>query len=245
MSIDTQFSKPKSLLWEHLQWVPEADQIEKFVKLQNLLREWNQKINLTKLIEGEDYWLGQILDSLLPLKEELKLNYRKKEFIDVGSGCGFPGLAIAIAIPWASMTLVDSTKKKALVLKSIVNDLELNNRIKIINQRIESMGQNSSHREQYDFAFARALASSNVTAEYLIPLINTNGEAILFKGKWNIEEEEHLKTALEHLNAKISKIQKFNLPNQRGERHIIRLIKESKCPKKFPRAIGIPGKVPL
>ena len=77
-----------------------------------LLNLFDKQINLTRLLKGEEYWIGQVFDSLWPLQKELKNPTKLRKCIDVGTGCGFPGLAIAISLPGAKLTLVDATKKK-------------------------------------------------------------------------------------------------------------------------------------
>ena len=93
--------------WNQLTWQPSGDQLQQFQRLQELLREWNGRVNLTRLVEGEDYWISQIFDSLWPLQRWLSDN-KPLTVVDVGTGGGFPGLAIAIAMPQAQVTLVDS-----------------------------------------------------------------------------------------------------------------------------------------
>ena len=68
--------------------------MQQLITLQNLLRKLNKRVNLTRLIEGNDFWVSQILDSLWPFKNELKNNSQALKIIDVGTGCGLPGLAI-------------------------------------------------------------------------------------------------------------------------------------------------------
>ena len=86
--------------WTELGWSPDAAQLASFQTLQNLLREWNSKVNLTRLVEGDDYWIAQVFDSLWPLAGLLNQPPQPLQIIDVGTGGGFPGLAAAIALPW-------------------------------------------------------------------------------------------------------------------------------------------------
>ncbi len=196
-------------------------------------------------MDDKDYWFGQVFDSLWPLHEELNKPQKPLKCIDVGTGCGFPGLALAISLPDAMITLVDATRKKTQVLQKITTELGLNSRIQIINERIELIGQNVSYRGKFDLAMARAVAIAPVSAEYLIPLIKKDGEALLFRGQWSIIDENNLIEALKSLNAKIKRVQSLNLPSNRGERHMIRLESIANCPDQYPRSIGIPTKRPL
>ena len=83
-----------------------------FKELQLIINELNQKTNLTRLIENEDYWISQVYDSIWPFKINSKDNFDNKRFIDIGSGCGFPGFGYAITHPNSEIYLVDSSQKK-------------------------------------------------------------------------------------------------------------------------------------
>ncbi len=231
--------------WKTLKWQPSNDQLQQLITLQNLLRKLNKRVNLTRLIEGNDFWVSQILDSLWPFQNELKNNSQALKIIDVGTGCGLPGLAIAIALPKSSVTLVDSISKKTNAIKSIVADLGLEKRVEVRTERIESTGQNMAFRYGFDRALARAVAEGPVLAEYLMPLLNSSGKAILYKGKWTSSDYEKLIQALSVLNGKIEKISSLKLPENRGTRHAISIVLNGTCPMKYPRAIGIPSKKPL
>lgn len=88
------------------------EEIIMFRELQIKIQELNYKTNLTRLIEGDDYWISQVYDSLWTFKENTNKNFDNKKFIDIGSGCGFPGFAYAITHPNSEIYLVDSSKKK-------------------------------------------------------------------------------------------------------------------------------------
>ena len=88
------------------------EEIIMFRELQIKIQELNYKTNLTRLIEGDDYWISQVYDSLWTFKENTNKIFDNKKFIDIGSGCGFPGFAYAITHPNSEIYLVDSSKKK-------------------------------------------------------------------------------------------------------------------------------------
>ncbi len=246
MPIDTELSNSTTLLWKEMGWEPTQKQFHQLSQLQVLLKKWNEKSNLTRLSAGDDYWISQVFDSLWPFKQELdSLKKNNPEFIDVGSGCGFPGIAIAIAMPGAQVTLLDSSRKKTDALKAITKELGLESRVRVIKERVEITGRNSLFRQNYDFALARALDQASVVAEYLIPLVHLQGEAVLYKGTMSNKEKEALKKSLIYLNATFKQSQKIELPKNRGMREIIRLSPNGKCPNKYPRAIGQPSKKPL
>ena len=174
-----------SRIWNEIKWEPTKKQLDQFTQLQKFLRVWNLKINLTRLIDGDDFWISQVFDSLLPLNEELQFPKLSYKFIDVGSGCGFPGIAIAIAMPNSNITLLDSSNKKTTFLKEVSKELGLSSRIKVVTERAESAGKNSILRGTFDYAIARAVAPASVVAEYLVPFLNSRGQALIFKGSWS------------------------------------------------------------
>ena len=245
MPSSTSVNTPDNSLWEAMCWQPSTQQIEQFVVLQKQLNYFNSQVNLTRLLQGEDYWIGQVFDSLWPIQNELKTPHKLRNCIDVGTGCGFPGLAVAISLPGAQLTLVDATSKKTSVLKKIITEIGLTSRVHILTERIEITGQNVSYRGKFDLAMARAVAEAPVAAEYLIPLLKLNGEAFLYRGKWNQLDEKNLLQALSSLKGQIKKVQHLKLPSNRGTRHMIRLGAKSVCPKTYPRPVGIPTKKPL
>ena len=233
------------MIWDKIKWEPTKKQLAQFSQFQELLREWNKRTNLTRLIDGDDFWIGQVYDSLLPFHEELQNPSLSQKFIDVGSGCGFPGLAIAIAMDNSKITLLDSSNKKTTFLKEVSKEIGLSSRIAVITERAESAGQEAILRGSFDYAIARAVAPANVVAEYLVPFLNAKGQALIYKGNWNELEQIILKKALTKLNAEIKQINKFILPENRGNRSVIRINPHSNCPNQYPRSIGKPKKQPL
>ncbi len=233
------------MIWNELNWEPSEKQLAQFIHLQELLKEWNKKTNLTRLVDGDDFWTSQVCDSLLPLHEELQYPELSQKYIDIGSGCGFPGIAIAIAMPNSHITLLDSSSKKTTFLKEVTKEIGLNSRITVVTERAETAGRDPLLRNNFDYALARAVASANVVAEYLVPFLNSKGQALIFKGDWTETEQQRLKNALTQLNAEIQRSHKFVLPNNRGIRNIIRVSSINKCPIQYPRSIGKPKKKPL
>ncbi len=246
MSTDKHKKNPSHfMIWNEIQWEPTQKQIAQFIQLQELLRKWNKKTNLTRLVDGDDFWIAQVFDSLLPLQDELQDPKLSHKYIDVGSGCGFPGMAIAIAMPNSNITLLDSSSKKTTFLKEVAKELGLNSRITVVTERAESAGKEKIFRGNFDFAIARAVAPATVVAEYLVPFLNSRGQALIYKGNCSETEQQVLKIALTELNAEIKQIHQSVLPDNRGIRNIIRITSNKKCPDQYPRSIGKPKKQPL
>ena len=192
-------------------WQPSSDQLQQFTRLQELLREWNSRVNLTRLVEGEDYWISQIFDSLWPLQPWLSQSEPLK-VIDVGTGGGFPGLAIAIALPQAQLTLVDSVGRKVQAVQAMAEALGIAERVQLRCERAEKTGRDPHCRRQFQLAVARAVAAAPVVAEYLVPLLSADGTALLYRGQWSDDDQRQLQRAAALLNTTTETIQVQELP---------------------------------
>ena len=222
-----------------------SDEIQLFKELQKIISKINKDTNLTRLTEGDDYWISQVYDSIWPFYLSQRKILDNQKFIDVGSGCGFPGLAYAITHPNSEVYLVDSSRKKTDALKQIIEELNFNNKIFVINDRIENIAHNAKYRNNFDIGTTRAVGSPSTVAEYILPMLNRNGLGLLYCGKWQKKDEVKIKNSLEILKGSITDIKKTQLPKQKGERNIIFIKPEENCPDSYPRGIGKPAKYPL
>ena len=187
------------------------DQLKKLNKFYNLLIEWNQKINLTRITNKEDVYLKHFYDSLTIVKEVdlTKVN----TLCDVGTGAGFPGIVLKIVFPNLNITLVDALQKRVNYLNKVIEELELKN-IKAIHIRAEDL------KETYDIVTARAVANIEKLITYTMHLVNKDGMLVALKG--NIEEELTDKVK-QKINNKyhIKTINKFLLPKEQSHRSIV------------------------
>ena len=232
-------------LWEELGWQPDSGQAAALVALQEELRRWNGRLNLTRLVEGPDYWVAQVFDSLWPLAELLQTPQTPREVIDVGTGGGFPGLAVAIALPGATLTLVDSVGRKVEAVRAMAASLGLAERVTVRCERIERSGREGDLRGRFHWALARAVASAPVVAEYLVPLLRRDGRALLYRGQWGDADQELLDPALLLLRARLERLERRDLPAGRGVRHALVLQPTGPCPAAYPRPVGVPSRQPL
>ena len=222
-----------------------SHEIQLFKKLQKMISEINKDTNLTRLIDGDDYWISQVYDSIWPFYLSPNKLLDGKKFVDIGSGCGFPGLAYAITHPNSQAYLVDSSRKKTDALKQIIDALNLSNKIFVINDRIEEIAHNASYRNNFDIGTTRAVGAPSTVAEYILPMLKKSGRGLLYCGKWNKKDEKKLRNSLDILRGSITKIKKIQLPKGKGERNIIFIEPIQNCPDSYPRAIGKPSKYPL
>lgn len=204
----------------------ELDQLEKYY---NLLITWNEKINLTRIIEKKDVYLKHFYDSLtlikvIDLTKDLSL-------CDVGTGAGFPGIVLKICFPNLKITLVDSLQKRINFLNEVINELNLKN-IEAIHDRAEDYAK--KHREEYDIVTSRAVANLRVLSELTIPMVKVDGYFAPMKA--NIEEEIiEAKDIIHKLNGKLEKKETFNLPIEDSLRNILLIKKVNKTNPIYPR----------
>lgn len=223
--------------------VLDNDQINKFIKYKELLKEWNNKINLTAITEDKQILMKHFIDSL----EVVKYINKNSTVIDVGTGAGFPGIVIAIYFKGdIKITLIDALNKRIDFLEEVIKELNLLN-IEIVHARAEEFGQKEKYRESYDYAVSRAVAPLNILLEFDIPFIKVGGKCLLLKGTKLNEEIQKSNKALEKVNSKITNIYKYNyiLDGEEYNRNIVEITKEKETPNKYPRNYGKIKKSPL
>ena len=217
-------------------------QVRALAAYERELMDWNGKFNLTAIRDEESIRTKHYLDSL-----SCTLAWKSNppaRLIDVGTGAGFPGLPLKILYPSMKLTLVESVGKKAMFCQHIVRLLGLED-VEVIQARAETLGQDSRHREAYDWAVARAVAKLNVLAEYLLPLAKVGGRMLAQKGESGPAEAQSAEHAMKLLGGKLSNIIPVNLPGVADDRYLIVVEKTVTSPPKYPRKPGIPVKMPL
>ena len=202
-----------------------------------LLIEWNEKMNLTAIIEKKDVYLKHFYDSLTICKViDLK---NECTFCDIGTGAGFPGIVIKIFFPHLKMTLIDSLNKRINFLRVVCEELDLNN-VSLVHGRAEEFAK--ENRDSFDVVTARAVSSINVLLEYAMPIVKRDKFFIAMRG---VDDSESGINALKVLNSKIVKKECFNLPYENSSRCIILVKKLSSTTLKYPRKFSEIKKNPL
>jgi 16S rRNA (guanine527-N7)-methyltransferase len=164
--------------------------------------------------------------------------------VDVGTGGGLPGLALAIARPEWSVTLIDSVAKKIRLVNDLIRQLQLPN-VRAVTGRAEDLGR-SGMRDSFDLCVARAVATSPVLVEYCAPLVQTGGRIALYKSGDAKREVESCSHALAELGCALSSVYDVRPDLVGGEgRFIIVIDKLNATPEHYPRRVGLPGKRPL
>lgn len=228
--------------WLDLGWQPSSEQQVWFQRLYIEILKGNQQLNLTRIIDPAEFWEKHLWDSLRGIQNWLNAQ-QQLSAIDIGTGAGFPGVPAAIACPQWQVTLLDSTHKKIAFLKTLLSELQLS--AKSIVGRAEQIGQLPQHREQYDVALIRAVATASACAEYALPLLKLGGVAVLYRGQWLEAETTALQTAARQLGGTVDRIESFITPVSQSARHCIYLKKLRHTPAHFPRPVGIPTQKPL
>jgi 16S rRNA (guanine527-N7)-methyltransferase len=206
------------------------------------LMEWNRKFNLTAIRDSESIRTKHFLDSFSCVLA-WKAN-PPASLIDVGTGAGFPGIPIKILYPNLKLTLVESVGKKAMFCQHIVRVLGLDH-VEVIKARAEDVGQDPAHREQYDWAVARAVANLKILSEYLLPLVKLGGTMLAQKGESGPAEAQSAEKAMKLLGGNLREVVQVNLPGVAEDRYLVLVDKVAATPPNYPRKAGIPGKQPL
>lgn len=216
--------------------------INTFEKHMSLTLEWNEKINLTRITEKEDFIKKHYIDSLAcygyPQVE------KAQSIIDIGTGAGFPGVPLAIVYPDKDFVLVDSSMKKLKIVEEICKEIDVKN-VRVIHGRAEDLARDKDHREQYDFCVSRAVAEISILSEYCLPFVKVGGALGAYKTKNSQEEIRDGFGAIKLLGGKIIGEESLEITNFHLDHLIVMIEKINKTPEKYPRKAGIPKKQPL
>jgi 16S rRNA (guanine527-N7)-methyltransferase len=177
-------------------------------------------------------------DSLVAL-ELLEVRLARM-IVDIGSGAGFPGLPLAIAMPNAAVTLIDSSARKCAFLERAIAACRLLN-AGVVRARVEELGAPAT----FDLATVRAVASLPVVAEYAAPLLRVSGALVAWRGQRDPQDERGGAAAAAELGLEVHDPLAVR-PYQTAERRNLHLMsKVMETPPRFPRRPGMARKRPL
>ncbi len=211
----------------------QLNQLEIYAKI---LVEYNQKVNLTAIVDDEGIEIKHFLDSLLFAKDERV----KGKLCDVGTGAGFPGIVAKIYKPDLDLYLLEPTGKRCTFLKYALDEIGIKGTV--LNERAEEAAR-KGYSEKYDVVTARAVANLRVLLEYCIPLAKVSGYFISMKADATKEIEE-ANTASEKLNAEFIEEIIYTLPDD-SKRSLAVYKKSGQTPSVYPRNGGKIKKAPL
>ncbi len=215
---------------------------EKMYLFSSLMKEWNEKINLTSITADEEIISKHLIDSL-SLAKTKKLD-NGLSMIDVGTGAGFPAIPVKIIYPGMRVTLLDSLNKRLLYLKDVVEKLDLE-LVEMVHARAEDGGRNKLLRENFDLVTARAVASLDVLAELCLPFARVNGYFLCMKGPAYLEELKQAERAIEVLGGRVEEVIQTEIPGTDLRHNIVVIKKIKKTPDGYPRKAGKPSSSPI
>ena len=203
----------------------------KLDRYKDLLIEWNNKFNLTSIIDEKDIYLKHFYDSLCLIKAT---DLNNKSICDFGTGAGFPGLVIAIVFN-SNVTLLESNGKKITFLNEVKKELNLEN-VTIINSRAEDYGK--KNRELFDIVTCRAVSNLNIILELSISMLKMNGLFIPMKSNVEDEFKESFNKSILLGYEFVKKIE-YELPIENSNRTLLIYEKIKKINIKYPRSYNL------
>ena len=219
-------------------------QLERFQRFMEVLMDWSERVSLTAIRDEEGIQRRHFLESaaLIPVLAEQGFTLREHSLVDVGSGSGIPGIPLKILEPSLRLTLVEAKHRKAEFLMALLPELGLSD-VQVITRRAEEAAHDPRHREQYDYAIAKALAPLRTLAELTLPFVRMGGLVLAPKGKEAEAEVKEAREALKTLNGSVRAVE--DLPLSEPPQKVVVIDKELPTPQRFPRRPGMPAKRPL
>ncbi len=224
-----------ALAAQHIELEP-GDQEQLALHLDALL-EANERFNLTGIRDPAQAWVRHAADSLSLVP--FLVSASAATVVDLGSGGGFPGIPLAIALPAVQVTLVESVGKKARFLEEVVALLHLSN-VTVRLARAEELADfRLGLRESFDVAVCRAVGGLATLIELALPLVKVNGLLLAMKGEKTPEELKQAVRALKELSGEVE----TTLRTPTGT--IVAIRKMAKTVRIYPRDQGLPARKPL
>jgi 16S rRNA (guanine527-N7)-methyltransferase len=223
-----------------------ARQVKQFELYYQELIAWNKKINLTAITDYSSVQVKHFLDSLtitlaLPYEDVERPDF---SIVDIGTGAGFPGVPLKILLPQPRLVFIESTTKKTIFLRHIIDKLELKN-VEVLNSGAEEAAHLSLYREQFALALSRAVATLPALVELALPFCQIGGRFIAQK-KGDIKQEvDRAEKAIATLGGRLDQIKKIELDEFDDARYLVIIDKIYPTPNKYPRRPGLPRRRPI
>ena len=222
--------------------------VDRLVQLRDLLLEWNQRFNLTRVTDPQEIETRLYLDSLamLPLIRAVTPLPNAApgiRVVDVGAGAGFPGLPLKIVAPEIELVLIEATAKKVGFLDEVIRALGLA-KTTAVHGRAEELAHDMRYRSRFDVVTARAVARLPALIEICMPFCRVGGRGIFPKGRDLHQEIASAENALHLLHCKILSTETTPIPELAGTTFVV-VQQVTKPQAQFPRRPGIPTNDPL
>ncbi|MCK5000166.1 MAG: 16S rRNA (guanine(527)-N(7))-methyltransferase RsmG [Anaerohalosphaera sp.] len=222
------------------------EQCAKFDFFADMLIEANKVHNLTRICERGDIYLRHFADSLAVidiLKRIEEQNDCQRRLIDIGSGAGVPGLAIAIALPGWKVTSVEATGKKVRFQQKVRDELGLGN-VLAVQGRAEELAHDRVLRESFDVVTARGLANMTMLSELTLGFVKVGGSFLAWKGPDIEDELDGAKKAIKKLGGKVRDVHPYKLSDEHHF-NIIEVGKLMEMSDEYPREFKFMKRSPL
>lgn len=213
------------------------DSRERLAAYVALLHEYNQRLNLTAARDEAALW-HHVCDSLAVFSA---CDRPPKRLVDVGSGGGFPGLALACVWPQTEIVLIDATRKKVEALRAMVGALGLSY-VEAVWGRAEQLACEPRYRERYDLATARAVTNLATLVQLLTGFVHQGGAVLCFKSAAGAEREAaEAAEAAAKLALRPTAAYTYRLPGDEVARLLVRYEKIATLPPVAPPRRKAPG----
>ncbi len=199
-----------------------------------------ERASVSSVTDPARAWRVHVADSLTGL--EVPELAKARRIADIGSGAGFPGLVLAVALPSAEVDLIESVGRKCEFIQRAVDAAGISNAT-VVNARSEEVADGKK-RDSYDAVTARAVGRLSTLAELASPLLRENGVLVAWKGKRDADEEQQLERAAQQLAMHPEQI--LDVGDRAGSkhRHLHTLRKLAPTPGALPRRPGMAKKRP-
>jgi 16S rRNA (guanine527-N7)-methyltransferase len=216
----------------------DAEQRERLERILELLAE--ERASVSSVTDRERAWKVHVADSLTGL--EVPALREAPTIADIGSGAGFPGLVLAIALPAARVDMIESVGRKCDFIRRAIGAAGIEN-ARVIDSRSEELAAGAG-REAYAAATARAVGRLSTLAELASPLLEDGGTLVAWKGKRDPGEESQLASASAELAMRPEAILPVGPYAGSKHRHLHVVRKRGPTPEKLPRRSGLAKKRP-
>jgi 16S rRNA (guanine527-N7)-methyltransferase len=205
----------------------------------------NESLNLTRWTQEDDVINFHLLDcaNALPVMKTLMSSSVSPRVLDLGTGCGFPGVVFASAFPAWKVTFMDSTAKKVRAVQECLDGAKIP--ASTLCARAEDLGRNPMFRETWDGVLARAVADFPVALEFSLPLLKTGGYFVDWITADQLKKVDKAQKALDLLGGKVIKMLEYSIQSGSQSHWLLIVEKLGKTPISYPRPAGKPNKHPL
>ncbi|MCL2079112.1 MAG: 16S rRNA (guanine(527)-N(7))-methyltransferase RsmG [Oscillospiraceae bacterium] len=201
--------------------------------------------NLTAISDAEEIARLHFLDSLalLCIGGEGETLFDNATVIDIGSGAGFPGIPLKLALPTISLTVLDAARKKTDFLSELCARLKIS--ATCVHARAEIASHDLSMRDSFDICVSRAVAKLNILCELCLPFVQVGGLFVAMKSVRSDGEIEAAQNAINLLGGELYKIFDYLIPGTDITHRAVLVRKKTATPDGYPRKFAKLRKAPL